>query len=64
MEITIDPSALADLERLASITLIPAVEIAAALVLSGLYGSQHPAVLEFWQQMPGAGRWPQIGGIH
>jgi hypothetical protein len=61
MRIQLGDSALADLEKLSGLTMIPAAELAAAMVLSGLYGAAHPAIADFWAQMAAA-KWPQMGG--
>ena len=52
---------MADLEKLSELTMIPAAELAAAMVLTGLYGAMHPAIAESLAQIA-AVKWPQMGG--
>ena len=61
MDIELDPGIQADLEFVASKTMIPAAELAGALITAGLHGWAHPLVRDFWIRCPVAMGWPEMG---
>ncbi|MBP9805734.1 MAG: hypothetical protein KBE22_12630 [Candidatus Accumulibacter sp.] len=60
MDIDLDPAIEADLEFIAAKTLIPAADIACALVTAGLHGWSHPLVCQFWANSGITIQWPKM----
>lgn len=60
MDIDLDPAIEADLEFIAAKTLIPAADIAGALITAGLHGWAHPSIQRFWMDSGVTIGWPQM----
>ena len=60
MDIDLDPAIEADLEFIAAKTLIPAADIACALITAGLHGWSHPSIQRFWMDSGLTIEWPQM----
>ena len=60
MDIELYPLASCALEAVAQTTLLPAANLADALVAAGLLGWSPPVGLPFWRPVIEAGRWPVI----